>query len=146
MSYPMLITIHLFAAVMFIGVVFFEVIFLESIRKRITSDVMAQVQEGITTKARQIMPYVLACLFLSGLAMAHHHFPGFKNLVSSNFGQLLSVKMLLALSVLLHFFTAMFLSRRGQMSCSRFKYIHLSVFCHQVLIIFLAKNMFYITW
>ena len=44
MSYAVLNTIHLFAAVMFIGVVFFEVIFLESIRKRIPSEVMAQVQ------------------------------------------------------------------------------------------------------
>jgi len=31
MSYPILITIHIFAAIAFIGVVFFEVIFLESI-------------------------------------------------------------------------------------------------------------------
>ena len=146
MYYPALITIHLFAAVIFIGVVFFEVIFLEAIRKRITNTAMAQVQEGITTKARKIMPFVLAFLFTSGLAMANHHFSSFNSLMSSNFGQLLSVKMLLALSVLMHFFTAMYLSRQGKMSCSRFKYIHLSVFCHQVLIIFLAKNMFYITW
>ena len=146
MSYPILITVHLFAAVMFIGVVFFEVIFLEAIRKKIPDDSMALLQEGITTRARKIMPYVLAFLFLSGLAMVHSHFPNFKGLMASSFGQLLSLKMLLAFSVLTHFFTAMYLSRSGKMSCNRFKYIHLSVFCHQVLIIFLAKNMFYITW
>lgn len=146
MSYAVLITIHLFAAVMFIGVVFFEVIFLESIRKRIPSEVMAQVQVAITTKARKIMPFVLAFLFFSGLTMANHHFPHFENLLSSSFGQLLTVKMFLAFSVLMHFFTAMYLSRHGKMSCSSFKYIHLSVFCHQVLILFLAKNMFYINW
>ncbi len=145
MSYPFLITLHLFAAVIFIGVVFFEVLFLESIRKKIPSDTMVLLQQGITSRARKIMPFVLAFLFLSGLAMAHSHFPHFSGLMSSSFGQLLSVKMLLAFSVLLHFFTAMYLSRNHKMSCSRFKFIHLSVFCHQVLIIFLAKNMFYIT-
>lgn len=146
MSYPILITLHLFAGVTFIGVVFFEVLFLESIRKKIPADTMVLLQQGITGRARKIMPYVLAVLFLSGLAMAHHHFPHFSGLMSSSFGQLLSVKMLLAFSVLGHFFTAMYLSRNGKMSCSRFKFIHLSVFCHQVGIILLAKNMFYIQW
>ena len=146
MSYPILITIHIFAAITFIGVVFFEVIFLESIRKRIPADTMGLLQEGITTRARQIMPYVMAFLFISGLMMAHHHFPHFSGMMSSSFGILLSIKMLLAFSVLGHFITAMYLSRKGKMSCSRFKFIHLSVFCHQILIVFLAKNMFYISW
>ena len=146
MPYPLLLTFHVFAAVTFIGVVFFEVLFLESIRKKLPAAVMLQLQEGITTRARQIMPYVLGLLFLSGLGMAHHHFPSMALLTESAFGQLLSVKVLLAISILGHFFTAMYLSRNGKMSCSRFKYIHLSVFCHQVGIILIAKNMFYINW
>jgi hypothetical protein len=146
MPYPILITLHIFSAIAFIGVVFFEVIFLESIRKRIPVDTMQLLQEGITTRARQIMPFVLAFLFISGLAMAYHHFPNFSNMMSSSFGILLSIKVLFALSVLGHFFTAMYLSRTGKMSCSRFKFIHLSVFCHQILIVLLAKNMFYISW
>lgn len=146
MSYQILLTIHVFTAIMFIGVVFFEVIFLESIRKKIPANMMALVQEGITEKARKIMPYVLAFLFLSGLGMAHHHFPHFSGMMSSSFGQLLSIKMAIAFSVLGHFCTAMYLSRNGKMNCSRFKFIHLSVFCHQIIIVFLAKNMFYISW
>jgi hypothetical protein len=146
MSYPILITIHIFAAITFISVVFFEVLFLESIRKKLPVQTMEILQEGITTRARQIMPYVMVLLFLSGLAMAHHHFPHFSGMMTSPFGQLLSLKMVLAFSVLGHFLTAMYLSRTGKMSCSRFKFIHLSVFCHQILIVFLAKNMFYISW
>lgn len=146
MSYQILITVHIFAAIAFIGVVFFEVIFLESIRKKIPTDTMLLLQNSITTRARQIMPFVLAFLFLSGLAMADHHFPHLSNMMSSSFGILLTVKMLLAFSVLGHFFTAMYLSRTKKMTCNRFKFIHLSVFCHQILIVFLAKNMFYISW
>lgn len=35
MSYPLFLTLHLFAALVFIGTVFFEVLFLESIRKQL---------------------------------------------------------------------------------------------------------------
>jgi len=145
MPYPVLITLHLFMAVTFIGIVFFEVLILESIRRKLPEQVMLQVQQGITQRARQIMPYVLALLFLSGLGMAHTHIPSLEQLGTS-FGILLSIKMLLAFSILGHFFTAMYLSKNEKMSCSRFKFIHLSVFLHQVAIIFLAKNMFYIQW
>jgi hypothetical protein len=131
-------------AVTFIGIVFFEVLILESIRKKLPNELMLQVQQGITTRARQIMPYVLALLFLSGLGMFHSHFSSIKQITDSSFGILLSIKVLLAFSVLGHFFTAMYLSKNEKMTCSRFKFIHLSVFCHQVLIILLAKNMFYI--
>lgn len=34
MLYPLFLTFHLFAALIFIGTVFFEVLFLESIRKQ----------------------------------------------------------------------------------------------------------------
>jgi len=131
---------------MFIGVVFFEVVFLESIRKKIPTEIMPLLQEGITSRARKIMPFVIALLFISGLMMAYHHFPHFSGMMSSSFGILLSIKMLLAFSVLAHFLTAMYLSSKGKMSCSRFKFIHLSVFSHQILIVLLAKNMFYISW
>ncbi len=146
MPYAILITVHILAAITFIGVVFFEVIFLESIRKRVPAESMQLLQEGITTKARKIMPFVMAFLFLSGLAMAHHHFPHFLGMISSSFGVLLFIKIVLAFSVLGHFITAMYFSATGKMSRSRFKFIHLSVFCHLIAIVFLAKNMFYISW
>ncbi len=87
MSYPILITLHLFCAVTFIGVVFFEVLILESVRKNIPNDIMPLLQQGITSRARQLMPYVMAFLFLSGFGMAHSHFPHFSGFMSSCFGQ-----------------------------------------------------------
>ena len=146
MPYSVLITLHLFMAVTFIGVVFFEVLFLESLRKKLPENQMQQIQVGITTRARKIMPWVIALLFLSGIGMFHTHITNFSQLTSSSFGILLSVKVILATSVLCHFLTAMYLSKSEKMTCSRFKFIHLSVFCHQVAIILLAKTMFYIQW
>lgn len=146
MSYQLLITIHIYTAILFIGVVFFEVIFLESIRKKFPNDTMSLFQKAITDRARKFMPFVLVALFLSGSGMAYHHFPNLNTLTTSSFGILLSLKALLAFSVLIHFITAMYLSKKGKLTCDRFKYTHLSVFCHMILIIFLAKNMFYLTW
>ncbi len=55
-------------------------------------------------------------------------------------------KLLLAISVLAHFISATTLSGTGKLKSRHFQIIHLSVFCHVVLIVFLAKAMFYISW
>jgi hypothetical protein len=52
----------------------------------------------------------------------------------------------LAVSVLGHFIVAMTLSGTGKLKSRHFQIIHLSVFCHVVLIVFLAKAMFYVSW
>jgi hypothetical protein len=64
----------------------------------------------------------------------------------SSFATLLTIKIALAISVLAHFITAITLSARGKLKSRHFKLIHISVFCHVVLIVFLAKAMFYIAW
>ena len=61
----------------------------------------------------------------------------------SSFGTLLIIKIILALSVLVHFITAITHSICDNMISRRFKYTHLSVFIHMLLIIVLAKGMFY---
>ncbi|MNC80297.1 hypothetical protein D3C75_1330460 [compost metagenome] len=64
----------------------------------------------------------------------------------SSFGTLLLVKIMLAASVLGHFLVAMLWFRNGQMNSGRVKFIHHSVFVHLLLILLLAKAMFYLTW
>lgn len=63
-----------------------------------------------------------------------------------SFGLLLDIKITLAVVVLCHFLTAMFLISTGRMKSIYFKRIHLSVFVHVVLIVLLAKAMFFWTW
>ena len=41
MTYPLLLTLHLFAALIFIGTVFFEVLFLEHIRKQLPAKLLS---------------------------------------------------------------------------------------------------------
>jgi uncharacterized protein len=151
MFYGLLVTTHLFCATAFIGIVFFEVLILEGIRPYLPAQYMGLVEEGIHRRGRKIMPWFVGLLFLSGITMAGYaHSAAIINAIqhpfSQAFGTLLSLKIILALSVLTHFIIAMRKSICGNMSSKRFKYTHLSVFFHMILIVILAKAMFYVRW
>jgi hypothetical protein len=47
---------------------------------------------------------------------------------------------------LLHFVVAVSKMRRGTLTVAWSKYIHRAVFCHVLLIVLLAKTMFYLSW
>lgn len=57
MSYP-LSDLAPVPALDFIGKVFFEVLFLESIHKQLPAKVKTLLEQGISRRARQLMPYV----------------------------------------------------------------------------------------
>lgn len=142
--YPVFLTLHIFAALMFVGTVFFEVLILEGIRPQVSSRFMLAVERAIGNRARKIMPWVLLVLYGSGIGMVlNRYLPLLEHPFSSTFGIMLSLKILLALSVFGHFLTAMTLRGSGKLSSRHFQLIHLSVFCHMVGIVLLAKWMFY---
>ncbi len=147
MIYPLLLTLHLFAALVFIGTVFFEVLFLESIRRQLPARVMLLVEQGIGRRARTLIPWVLLVLFGAGLGMVWlRYLPALAAPLASSFGTLLALKMLLAASVLGHFLGAMFLFKSARMNARYLHFIHYSLFGHMVLIVLLAKGMFYLSW
>lgn len=147
MLYPLFLTFHLFAALIFIGTVFFEVLFLESIRKQLPARVMLLVEQGIGRRARTLMPWVLLVLFGAGLGMVWlRYLPVLAAPMASSFSTLLMLKIVVAVSVLLHFLVAMFLFKSGRMSERYLHFIHGSLFCHMVIIVLLAKGMFYLSW
>jgi hypothetical protein len=145
-TYPILLILHLFAAIIFVGIVFFEVLILEGIRKPLGRETMRAVEMAIGQRARRFMPFVMLVLFGAGIGMAWNYRDALAHPFASSFGLLLTIKIVLALSVLAHFVTAMTLSGTGKLKSRHFKIIHVSVFCHVVLIVFLAKAMFYFTW
>jgi hypothetical protein len=146
MTHFVLITLHRLAAVTFAGIVFFEVLVLEGIRRPVGRETMRTVEIAIGRRARRFMPFVIAVLYLAGVGMAWQYRGELAHPFESSFATLLWVKIVLALSVLAHFITAMTLSGRGKLRTRHFQFIHLSVFCHMLAIIFLAKAMFFITW
>ena len=147
MIYPILLILHLFAALIFIGTVFFEVLILESVRKRVPAEAMRLIEQGIGRRARQLMPWVLLALFGAGLGMLWlRYLPALAAPLASSFNSLLTLKIMLATSVLGHFFSAMWLFRSKRMTARYLRIIHLSLFAHMVGIVLLAKGMFYLSW
>ena len=141
--YPLLLIIHLFAALVFVGAVFFEVLILEGVRKHVAARVMHQIELGVARRARRIMPWVLLALYTSGSGMAWHYRAVLAQPLDSRFGLLLTLKIALALSVFSHFMVAMTTGGSGERITRRFRRIHISVFCHMLAIVLLAKGMFY---
>lgn len=144
MSYPILLTLHLFAALVFAGTVFFEVLIMESVRKRLPGDVMRQVERAIGNRARRLMPWVLLVLYGAGISMAWQYRAALLHPLASSFSLLLTLKIVLAISVLGHFIAAMVSIKRGTMHAKRLRFIHLSVFLHMIAIVLLAKGVFYL--
>ncbi len=141
MTYLALLLAHLLAALFFIGTVFFEVLMLSPIGRRVPKEAMRAVEQELGRRARRIMPWVLLVLYGAGLGLAWQHRALFE--VGGGPAWLLGAKIVLALSVFGHFITVMVLSRRGAMTGRRSRLIHRSVFVHVLLIVVLAKSLFY---
>lgn len=145
MEYPILLIIHLSCAILFIGVVAFEVIFLEPIRRHLPDNMMTLVEAGIHTRARRFMPFVVLALFASGITLLGRvYWNGWYPPFSSLFSTLLTIKIVLAFSVLVHFITAIRASLCKTMTSRRFLLTHYSVFTHMILIVILAKVMLHV--
>lgn len=147
MAYPILLILHLLAAIMFVGTVFFEVLILESIHRHVPARAMKMVEGALGRRLRRVMPWVILALFGCGLGMLYlRYMPLLAAPLASPFATLLSLKLLLAASVLGHFAFAMFSFRSGRMTGQRSRRIHYSVFAHVLVIVVLAKGMFYLSW
>lgn len=142
--------VHLFMAAVFVGIVFFEVIMLEGVRRRVSRAAMGEVERALGRRIRRIVPFIILLLYATGIVMAVNYgsllatvLPGADQ---SSFGAQLLLKIILAVSVFLHFLLAMTLMLRGAMTARYSTVIHYSVFAHVVLIVLLAKTMFYVSW
>ena len=144
MSYGLLLTLHLLAAIAFAGTVFFEVVMLGGVRQQLPPETMRSVERAIGHRAVRVMPWVLAALYLAGIGLAWQHRAALARPLGSGFALLLTLKIALAISVFGHFATAMVWRRRGVLNGRRSRRLHLSVFCHVLAIIVLAKAMFYL--
>ncbi|WP_026638939.1 CopD family copper resistance protein [Bordetella petrii] len=146
MAYPILLIVHLFAAIAFAGTVFFEIIMLEGVRRHVPREAMRVIEAAIGARARRIVPWIILALYGAGLGLAWQHRHALALSPAGSFGVLLWLKIALAASVFGHFVAAMVLQRRGRLNGRNSHRIHVSVFCHVLLIVLLAKGIFYLHW
>ncbi len=143
-AYGVLLTLHLLAAIAFAGTVFFEVVMLEGVRRHLPADTMRAVERAVGNRATAVMPWVLLTLYLAGIGLAWQHRAVLAQPLASGFGFMLALKIALAVSVFGHFLAAMRWRRLGVLGGRRSRRLHLSVFCHVLAIVLLAKAMFYL--
>ena len=140
--------VHLYCAIAFVGGVFFEMLVLSVMHtKRVGREARREVERAMSYRAVRVMPPVVIILFVSGLVMAFNRYiPVLSQPFATSFGTMLALKIFLAFSVLVHFFIAVTKMARRTLTVGWSKYIHAVVFTHMLLIVFLAKAMFYLTW
>lgn len=140
--------VHLYCAIAFVGGVFFEVLVLSVLHTgRVSCEARREVEKAMSYRAVRVMPFVVGLLFASGIVMAaNRHLSILGEPFATSFGTMLTLKILLAFSVLAHFAIAVVKMARSTLTVGWSKYIHTVVFTHMLLIVFLAKAMFYISW
>ena len=144
-SYAWAHIVHLFCAIVFAGGVFFEVLVLSALHGQgVDKSARKQVEAAVSRRARKVMPWVVALLFASGLLMLHRYAVVLAQPFASAFGLQLSLKIALAASVLVHFVVALSKMRRDTLTVAWSRYIHVAVLVQIILIVLLAKTMFYL--
>lgn len=143
MSYLLLKFIHLTAAAFFIGGVFFEIMVVSRATRTLEPEAQKQFGSAFGQRAKQVMPWVILALYSAGLLLAGFYYRGvLAQPFATTFGFLLALKILLAFSILGHFFTVMVLMKNKKITPKISRWIHRSVFVQMIGILFLAKAMF----
>ncbi|MNF06666.1 hypothetical protein D3C80_2066670 [compost metagenome] len=82
-------------------------------------------------------------LYGAGIGLAWHHRSALSQPLASSFASLLSLKIILALSIIGHYLLLAYWLNRQRLSEARARWIRCSILGHMLLIVVLAKAMFY---
>ncbi|MDD1017101.1 CopD family copper resistance protein [Pseudomonas rubra] len=143
MIYPYVLVIHLLAAIAFIGTLFFEVFIWRVARRQVPPVAQAGVDQALSLRSRKVLHGVVLLLYGAGLVLAWHHRAALSQPGGSSFASLLSLKIILALSIIGHYLLLAYWLQRGRLSEGRAWWIRCSILGHMLVIVVLAKAMFY---
>lgn len=143
MFYPYLLVIHLLAAIAFIGTLFFEVFIWYAARQQVSQASRSAFDPVIASRSRKVLHGVVLLLYGAGVGLAWHHRSALSQPLASSFASLLSLKIVLALSIIGHYLLLAYWLKRQRLSEARARWIRYSILGHMLLIVVLAKAMFY---
>lgn len=143
MFYPYLLVIHLLAAIAFIGTLFFEVFIWYTARQHVSQAARTASDHAISARSRNVLHGVVLVLYGAGIGLAWHHRSALSQPLASSFASLLSLKIVLALSIIGHYLLLAYWLKRQRLSEARARWIRCSILGHMLLIVVLAKAMFY---
>ncbi|UVM53759.1 hypothetical protein LOY37_15395 [Pseudomonas sp. B21-012] len=143
MLYPYLLVVHLLAAIAFIGTLFFELLIWQAARRHVPAAALAGVDQALSVRSRKVLHGVVLLLYGAGLGLAWHHRAALSEPLASSFASLLSLKIVLALSIIGHYLLLAYWLKRDHLSEGRARWIRCSILGHMLVIVVLAKAMFY---
>ena len=141
--YPLLLVTHLLAAIAFIGTLFFEVVIWHRARQQLTDTAQTTADQAIAVRSRKVLHGVVLLLYGAGIGLAWQHRGALSQPLASSFGTLLSLKIVLALSIIGHYVLLAYWLTHSRLTTTRASWIRRSIVGHMVLIVMLAKAMFY---
>ena len=143
MLYPFLLVTHLLAAIAFIGTLFFEVVIWHRARQQLADTALTTADQAIAVRSRKVLHGVVLLLYGAGIGLAWQHRGVLSQPLASSFGTLLSLKIVLALSIIGHYLLLAYWLKSARLTSTRASWIRRSILGHMVLIVILAKAMFY---
>jgi len=146
MSYAILLILHLAAAVAFIGTLFYQVVIWRAATSELAESSLREVSTRLSAVTRKVLHWVVLVLYGAGIGLAWHYRGVLADPFGSPFATLLTLKILLALSIVGHYLAIAVLLRRGRLTVRRNRLLHLAVLLQMLLIIVLAKGMFHFSW
>ncbi|WP_434557332.1 hypothetical protein [Pseudomonas sp. Z4-20] len=141
--YGVLLVTHLLAAIAFIGTLFFDVVIWHAARQPLTQGIRDAADQAIAKRSRHVLHGVVLVLYGAGIALAWQHRGALGQPLSNSFGLLLSLKILLALSIVGHYVWLAYWLKSGRLTPDRACWLRRSILGHMLVIVVLAKGMFY---
>lgn len=143
MIYPWLLVTHLLAAIAFVGTLFFEVCIWHAARRQLPAGTQAPADQAIALRSRKVLHGVVLLLYGAGIGLAWQYRGALSHPLDSRFASLLSLKITLALSIVGHYLLLAYWLQRSRLTPRRADWIRRSILGHMLLIVILAKAMFY---
>ncbi|NMX69511.1 hypothetical protein HBO15_19355 [Pseudomonas sp. WS 5111] len=141
MLYSWLLIVHLLAAIAFIGTLFFEVVIWHRARDELAWSAQFTSDQAIARRSRQVLHGVVVLLYGAGIGLAWHYRGVLGAPWASQFSAMLSLKIVLALSIIGHYLLLAYWLTQKRLSPLRAVWIRRSILGHMVLIVILAKLM-----
>ncbi|MFO2464452.1 hypothetical protein OOJ96_11580 [Pseudomonas sp. 15FMM2] len=141
MLYSWLLIVHLLAAIAFIGTLFFEVFIWHRAREELAWSARLTSDQAIARRSRKVLHGVVVLLYGAGIGLAWHYRGVLGAPWASHFAALLSLKILLALSIIGHYLLLAYWLGKQHLGPVRAMWIRRSILAHMLLIVILAKLM-----
>lgn len=142
MTYLALKTLHLLAAATFIGSLFFQIFVLWPASRHLPTESLSELDQSVRRRFMLVIHLVALVLYGAGFGLLTNYWKHLQTPFSTNFSMLLSLKLILATSIIVHYLALAATRRRAPVGPVGMRWINTSLLLHAALIVVCAKAMF----